>query len=71
MSRRMFKVAIQRGREALELAAFNVFKRDFIVNYGIDAGRISTVSYGETRPADPGHDEGAWAKNRRVDVVIQ
>lgn len=45
--------------------------RDFLVNYGIDAGRLSTVSYGETRPADPGHAEAAWAKNRRVDMVIQ
>ncbi|HTD13294.1 MAG TPA: peptidoglycan-associated lipoprotein Pal [Steroidobacteraceae bacterium] len=32
-------------------------------------GQISTVSYGEERPAEPGHDEAAWAKNRRVEIV--
>jgi len=31
--------------------------------------QISTVSYGEERPAAPGHDEAAWAKNRRVEIV--
>lgn len=32
-------------------------------------GQISTVSYGEERPAAAGHDEDAWAKNRRVEIV--
>jgi peptidoglycan-associated lipoprotein len=45
--------------------------RDFFVNFGVDAGHVTTVSYGETRPADPGHDESAWAKNRRAEIVIQ
>lgn len=31
--------------------------------------QISTVSYGEERPAVPGHDEPAWAKNRRVEII--
>jgi len=31
--------------------------------------QISTVSYGEERPAVAGHDEAAWAKNRRVEIV--
>jgi peptidoglycan-associated lipoprotein len=31
--------------------------------------QLSTVSYGEERPAVPGHDEAAWAKNRRVEIV--
>jgi peptidoglycan-associated lipoprotein len=31
--------------------------------------QISTVSYGEERPAVPGHDETAWAKDRRVEIV--
>ena len=31
--------------------------------------QISTVSYGEERPAVPGHEEAAWAKNRRVEIV--
>jgi len=34
---------------------------------GIEAARVSTVSYGEERAADPGHDETAWAKNRRAE----
>jgi peptidoglycan-associated lipoprotein len=36
-----------------------------LVAEGVDAGRISTISYGEERPLDPGHVEAAWAKNRR------
>ena len=32
-------------------------------------GQLSTVSYGEERPAAAGHDEEAWAKNRRVEIV--
>lgn len=31
--------------------------------------QLSSVSFGEERPADPGHDEAAWAKNRRVDLA--
>jgi peptidoglycan-associated lipoprotein len=31
--------------------------------------QISTVSYGEERPAVAGHDEAAWAKNRRVEII--
>lgn len=37
----------------------------YIEGLGISAGRISTVSYGEERPAVPGQDEESWAKNRR------
>jgi len=36
---------------------------------GVAEGQITTVSYGEERPADPGHDEAAWSKNRRVEIV--
>lgn len=36
---------------------------------GATSAQISIVSYGEERPADPGHDEAAWAKNRRVEIV--
>jgi peptidoglycan-associated lipoprotein len=32
-------------------------------------GQLATVSYGEERPAAAGHDEEAWAKNRRVEIV--
>ncbi|HKD54376.1 MAG TPA: peptidoglycan-associated lipoprotein Pal [Steroidobacteraceae bacterium] len=36
---------------------------------GASDAQISTVSYGAERPAVAGHDEAAWAKNRRVEIV--
>lgn len=42
----------------------------FLVNMGIDPARLNTISYGEERPVDPGHNEEAWAKNRRVHFTI-
>ncbi len=36
---------------------------------GVPESRIETVSFGEERPKNPGHDEAAWAQNRRGDVV--
>ena len=36
---------------------------------GVGDAQIVTVSYGEERPAQPGSDEAAWAKNRRVELV--
>jgi peptidoglycan-associated lipoprotein len=44
--------------------------KDYLVNYGIEAAKISTISYGESRPVDFGHNEDAWAKNRRDDFVV-
>jgi peptidoglycan-associated lipoprotein len=44
--------------------------RDYLVNLGIQPDRLSVISYGEEKPVDPGHDEAAWAKNRRDDFVI-
>jgi len=40
--------------------------KDYLVSLGVAASRIDTVSYGEERPLDPGHNEVAWAKNRRA-----
>lgn len=40
----------------------------FLEGLGISPQRMTTISYGEERPLDPGHTEGAWAKNRRVDI---
>jgi peptidoglycan-associated lipoprotein len=45
--------------------------REYLVNYGINASRITTISYGEERPVAQGHDENAWSKNRRADFAIQ
>jgi peptidoglycan-associated lipoprotein len=44
--------------------------KNYLVNYGISNGRLSTISYGEERPVDPGHDERAWQKNRRVHMRV-
>jgi len=38
---------------------------NFLIALGVSRDRISTVSYGEERPADTGHNESAWSKNRR------
>jgi peptidoglycan-associated lipoprotein len=35
---------------------------------GVSSGRIETISYCEEKPAAPGHDEAAWAQNRRADI---
>jgi peptidoglycan-associated lipoprotein len=45
--------------------------RDYLVSLGVDAFRIRIVSYGEEDPADPGHDDAAWARNRRGVFVIE
>jgi peptidoglycan-associated lipoprotein len=36
---------------------------------GASASQLNVVSYGEERPVDRGHDESAWSKNRRVEIV--
>ena len=43
--------------------------KSFLEGLGISSQRLTTVSYGEERPLDPEHNEAAWAKNRRVDIV--
>ena len=40
--------------------------RTYLQSLGVRASQISTVSFGEERPVDPGHTESAWAKNRRA-----
>jgi peptidoglycan-associated lipoprotein len=44
--------------------------RNYLVSLGIPADRLRTVSYGKEFPFDPGHDESAWAKNRRAQFVV-
>jgi peptidoglycan-associated lipoprotein len=44
--------------------------RQYLVSFGIASNRISTISYGKERPLDPGHNEEAWAKNRRAHTII-
>ena len=43
----------------------------YLVTMGIPAERLSVISYGKEKPADPGRDEAAWAKNRRDEFVAR
>ena len=45
--------------------------RNYIIQLGIDPSKLSTISYGKERPVDPGHNEDAWAKNRRDEFVVK
>ena len=42
----------------------------YLIRLGVKGSQISTISYGEEMPANPGHTEEAWAKNRRCHFVI-
>jgi len=44
--------------------------RAYLVSHGVAPGRITTISYGKEQPLDPGHDEGAWAKDRNSHTAI-
>jgi peptidoglycan-associated lipoprotein len=44
--------------------------KQYLITLGISADRLGTISYGEEKPADAGHNEEAWAKNRRAHFVI-
>jgi peptidoglycan-associated lipoprotein len=44
--------------------------KNYLVALQVQADRILTISYGEERPVDPGHDEVAWSKNRRAVTVV-
>ena len=43
----------------------------YLVSLGVSKGALSTVSFGKEKPLDPGHDEAAWAKNRRAHFVLK
>ncbi len=47
-----------------------VAAQSYLLSLGIPVGRLRTVSYGKEFPFDPGHDEAAYAKNRRAHFVI-
>jgi peptidoglycan-associated lipoprotein len=44
--------------------------RNALIRLGASPARIQTVSFGLEMPADPGHNEAAWAKNRRVETGL-
>ena len=72
------KVAIQgncdeRGTQEYNIALGErraLSAKKFMVNMGVAEARVSTISFGEEKPLVHGHDEFAWAQNRRDDFVI-
>ena len=44
---------------------------DFLEAEGVAGSQLATVSYGEERPLDPGHDESAWSVNRRAELTYE
>jgi len=43
----------------------------YLTGMGVGAAQLVAISYGEEKPADPGHNEAAWAKNRRAEFTIK
>ncbi|NNL68303.1 MAG: OmpA family protein [Myxococcales bacterium] len=60
----------ERGSEEYNIALgerrANAVRR-YLIDLGVPASRLRTVSFGEARPAVPGHDENAWRYNRRAE----
>jgi peptidoglycan-associated lipoprotein len=44
--------------------------REALAGMGVSADRVHEISFGKDKPADTGHDEAAWEKNRRDDFVL-
>ena len=44
--------------------------KEFLINLGIAESRLTTISHGEEKPVAMGHNEAAWAKNRRAQFAI-
>ena len=44
---------------------------NYLVSLGVPKAALSTISYGKEKPLDPGHNEEAWAKNRRAHFVLK
>jgi peptidoglycan-associated lipoprotein len=65
--------ADERGSDEYNLALGNrraAAAKRYLQNKGIDGSRIDVVSYGEERPLNPGHDESAYAQNRRDEFQV-
>ncbi len=63
----------ERGSDAYNLALGEKRAKaafDYLVTLGAPANQLYVLSYGKERPVDPGHDDAAWAKNRRDDFVV-
>ena len=48
----------------------NEYYKNYLINLGISADRVSTISYGKERPAVVGSNDGAWAQNRRSVTIV-
>jgi peptidoglycan-associated lipoprotein len=62
--------ADERGTEEYNLQLSNrraASVKKYLVDLGVPASKLGTVGYGANRPAEQGHDESAWAANRRVE----
>ncbi len=72
-------VIIEGHCDARGTSAYNIALGDrraesakgYLIDLGIDATQLSTISYGEERPVDMGQNEEAWAKNRRAHFIIE
>lgn len=63
----------ERGTEEYNLALGEKRAKstmEYLMSLGISAERMKIISYGKSQPLDPGHDEAAWAKNRRAQFLI-
>ncbi len=45
--------------------------RKYLIGLGAPGRKLRTVSFGEERPVDPASTESAWAKNRRVEIILE
>lgn len=63
----------ERGTEEYNLALGEKRAKaamDYLTTLGISSDRVKIISYGKSQPADPGHNEAAWQKNRRDQFLV-
>ncbi len=63
----------ERGSEAYNLALGTrraSYVRNFLINKGVDANHVFTISFGKEMPVDLGHSQDSWSKNRRAEFKI-
>jgi peptidoglycan-associated lipoprotein len=63
--------ADERGTEEYNLQLSNrraASVQKYLADLGVPRNKLDSVGYGETRPTNPGHNEAAWAQNRRVEL---
>ena len=64
----------ERGSDEYNLALGEkraIATKNYMISLGVDAGQLSTISYGEEAPLDMGDDEAAWAQNRRAEFSLK